>query len=247
MINFRKYLLTEGGLRPERQERSFIDIINRSAKNGPITINNIKNVIMANKMEESNLLGTEPYTDVILTLANNKTLNISLKGGTESGVSQAPSVAGGGLAGLKSLIPDVISKFLKKANQWYKKRYKRGDIIPDVYGKLNDSDVRIVIAGNEAMGGPIHYIYIGPMEVMGDLKGNKLTLNGKFFTVEEYANKHSIFFRLRKRRDDQPYEPEALDAEGNPLILGRSPSKGDSGRRIVVVDRIPSGAATVNL
>jgi hypothetical protein len=247
MVTFKKYLLTEAGLKPERQERSFIEIINSSAKDGPIAVNDIKNVTSAHKMEGTNLLGTEPYTDVVLTLSNNRTLNISLKGGTEDGISQAPSVAGGGLAGLKSLIPDVISNFLKKANQWYKKKYKQGDIIPDVYGKLKDNDVELVIAGNEDMGGPIHYVYIGPMNVTGDLNNNKLTLNGKFFTVDEYAKKHSIYFRLRKRRDDQPYEPDLLDNNGNPLILGRSPSKGDTGRRIVVVDRLPTGAAVIEL
>jgi hypothetical protein len=51
--------------------------------------------------------------------------------------------------------------------------------------------------------------------------------------------------RLRKRREDQPFEPTKKDSKGLPLILGRSPSRGDSGRRIVTAKKPPKNALTV--
>lgn len=247
MITFKTFI-TEGGVAAERQEKAFIDTINKYAKNGPITVQGIKNVTGARKMPGLNVLGTEPYTDVILATKNGD-INLSLKGGTETGESQAPSVAGGGMAGLQTLIPDIIGKFLTKANQWYKRQgFKRGDQIPDIYGQLNPEYTELVLAGTPDMGGPVHYIYVGPMDVrVKSFTNNKLTLNGVFHNVREYAKNHPVYFRLRKRRNDQPYEPDQMDAEGFPLILGRSPSKGDSGRRIVMVPSVPKQANIVTI
>lgn len=248
MVSFKEFLI-EGGVGAERQERGVIDAINRYAKKGPISVNQIKNVSSAEKMEGINELGTEPYTDVILTIGSGqKRINVSLKGGTESGVSAAPSVGGGGLVGLQTLIPDITKRFLINANTWYKKQgFKKGDLIPDVYGRLNEKDTLTVLKGTPAMGGPVDYMYIGPMDVVGAFKGDQLTLNGVFSDIKQYAKGHSIFLRLRKRREDQPYEPDLKDKDGNPLILGKSPTKGDSGRRIVLVDRVPASGNIVEI
>ena len=243
MVSFKEFLL-EAGTLAERQETGFINVVKKNTRNGPISINNtIHGVVNANKMTERNELGTEPYTDVILILEDGSKLNLSLKGGSEEGSAQAPSVAGGGMKGLIDLIPDVVSRFLKTANTWYKRRYKAGDNIPDVYGKLDKSDVLTVLRGTLAMGGPVDYIYIGPMDVIGKVVNNNLTLNGRLFTVKEYAKNHDIYFRIRKRREDQAYDPNTLDKQGNPIIFGKSPSKGDTGRRVVMVSSLPSNAS----
>lgn len=247
MVSFKEFLL-EGGKEAERQEQGVIAIIKKYAKQGPISVNQIKNVVDANKMEGLNKLNTEPYTDVILSLKDGSTINLSLKGGSSEGVSSAPSIGGGGLAGLQILIPDIVSRFLVEANRWYKKKgYKRGDAIPDVYGKMSDSDVELVLRGNDDMGGPVDFMYVGPMDVKGTFKNGKLELNGVLTDTATYAKKHSIYFRIRKRREDQTYEPDLKDKDGNPLILGKSPSKGDSGRRIVLVDRVPASANIVKI
>jgi hypothetical protein len=247
MVTFKEFIV-EGGQVSERQETALVSLIKKYAKNGPINVQGIKNVVDANKMPGINVLGTEPYTDVVLTTKSGP-VNLSLKGGTEAGVSQAPSVAGGGMAGLQTLIPDVIGKFLTKANSWYKKQgYKKGDQIPDIYGQLNPEYTNLVLTGTKEMGGPVHFIYVGPMDVtVKSFENNKLTLNGVFHNVKEYAKAHPIYFRLRKRRNDQPYEPDLKDAEGFPLILGKSPTKGDSGRRIVMVPSIPKQANVVSI
>lgn len=245
MITFKSFI-TEGGATSERQEIAFINTVNKYAKNAPITIHGINGVLGAKKMTGHNVLGTEPYTDVVLTTKTGN-VNLSLKGGTESGQSQAPSVAGGGLAGLQTLIPDIVGKFLIKANQWYKKQgYKKGDIIPDIYGQLSPEYTELVLTGTEEMGGPVDYIYVGPMDVkVKSFENNNLTLNGVFHNVKEYSKQHPIFFRIRKRRHDQPYEPDLKDADGYPLILGKSPSRGDTGRRIVMVPKMPKKQANI--
>ena len=243
--------IIEGGQSSERQERAFVDTINKYAKRvkGGITVNDIDGVVSAKKVTGLNVLGTEPYTDVALTLTDGSIINVSLKGGSEEGKASAPSVAGGGLVGLQALIPDLISTFLEKANEWYiDQGYKKGDVIPDVYGELNRKKTELVLRGTEDMGGPVDYIYVGPMDVkVSGFDGQALRLNGTFHEIAEYAKHHSIFFRLRKRREDQPFEPKMKDASGSPLILGRSPSKGDTGRRIVMVSSVPKSAAVISI
>lgn len=248
MQSFKEFI-TEGGATAERQEKAFIDTVNKYAKKGPITVGGIPDVVKAQKMQGLSKLGVEPYTDVILYTGSGKTVNLSLKGGTEAGESQAPSIAGGGMTGLQALIPDAIGDFLTAVNNWYlSKGYKRGDIIPDIYGQLNPNLTSLVLRGTKQMGGPINFIYVGPMDLkVKSFQNNILELNGVFYNVKNYAAKHPIYFRLRKRRDDQPYEPDLTDQNGYPLILGRSPSKGDSGRRIVMVPKLPKGANVVTV
>jgi len=53
--------------------------------------------------------------------------------------------------------------------------------------------------------------------------------------------------RIRKRREDQPFDPNLRDRQGFPAILGKSPSKGDSNRRIVISKRIPVNALSIRV
>jgi hypothetical protein len=242
-------VLSEGGESSERQEYGIIDAINKSSKGKPITVNGIKDVLKAEKMTGTNKLGTEPYTDVILTLKDGSKYNLSLKGGTESGLAIAPSVAGGGMEGLQTLIPDIVSTFLNKANQWYiSNKFKKGDQIPDVYGKLHPSKTALILKGTKDMGGPVDAFYIGPMDVkIKSFENGILQLNGTIQTIQDYVKTHSIYFRIRKRREDQSFEPNLKDKNGNPAILGKSPSKGDTGRRIVMTSSIPANANLIEL
>ena len=76
MGSFKKIIrniITEAGIKNERQEMGIITAINIIAnKNNPITVitdtNIIKNVIYASKKEGLNDLGQEPYTDIVFTL-----------------------------------------------------------------------------------------------------------------------------------------------------------------------------------
>jgi hypothetical protein len=241
------------GASAERQESGFIRLVSqaiRTNKNNPITIlgaNGIKitGVTGAKKYTGRQTTGSEPYTDIVLLLNKGKKLNVSMKG------EEAPSLAGGGLRGIELASPGLGAKYFKQVYTYLKetKKLNSGDKVPDVYGKIPDRLILDIIVGNESMGGPIDYMYVGPMNVIGryDAKKNVLTVNGNFSSAEEYAKENKLYFRLRARREDQRFDPNAKDAKGVPKIYGKSPSRGDSAGRLVVVkeDSVPSGASKI--
>jgi len=252
MGSFKKIIrniITEAGIKNERQEMGIITAINIIAnKNNPITVitdtNIIKNVIYASKKEGLNDLGQEPYTDIVFTLSNGKNINISAKG------VSAASLAGAGVTGLNSLVPNLLKKVLEKAlNTLIKKGYKKGDDIPDIYCKIPDEQKIIILTGNEKMGGPIDYMYQGPMDVKAqiDTKQNTVKLNGSLIKVNQYSKQHNLYIRIRRRRNDQTFDPNLKDKYGYPAIFGKSPSKGDSNRRIVITDHVPNSAILIDI
>lgn len=238
IIKFKQYI-SEAGASAERQENGFIKLIKdavKANKGNAITLKSqdgtVRNVISAEKYTGRQATGSEPYTDVQLILNNGKRVNVSMKG------PSAPSLAGGGLRGIEEIIPGIGYRFYDAAFKNHKnKRLKNGDKVPDTYGKLNDKDKNLLVIGNAAMGGPIDFMYIGPMDVSGDLKNGALTVNGKLINSQKYANEHDLYFRLRARREDQVFDSKARYPNGTPKIYSRSPSKGDSAGRIVVTDR----------
>ncbi len=236
-----KNLLKEAGSSTERQETAFIVAVNDAVEKygGPITLKTsgkaIKKVLKASKYIGRASSGSEPYTDVQIETAV-KIYNISMKG------PSAPSLAGGGLRGIEAIIPDLATNFLQAALKNHLKRgLKVGDKVPDTFGKLNDKDKKILVIGNASMGGPIDFMYIGPMSVATTYKRGTLTVSGKLIDVSVYAKNHDLYLRLRARRIDQTFDPNAVDTKGRPKIYSKSPSKGDSAGRIVVMDRATSG------
>lgn len=239
------------GASAERQETGFVSAIKKAVKankNNPVTVLaggvRVSNVIDAMKYSGRQASGSEPYTDVVLVLKNRKKVNLSLKG------EAAPSLAGGGLRGLEAIVPGIAGKFMKAAHkQLLAQGLNSGDKVPDVYGRISkDKKLKIVI-GNAAMGGPIDYMYLGGMDVKSkyDANSNILTfLNGSLQDSTTFANTHELYFRLRARREDQRFDPDA-EQGGVPKIYGKSPSRGDSAGRIVVTDSVPSTAVIVKV
>jgi hypothetical protein len=169
--------------------------------------------------------------------------NVSCKG------PSAPSLAGGGLKGLELAVPGIAEKFMKAAFAALSKKLNVGDKVPDVFGKITGSSKDKIVIGNTAMGGPIDFMYIGPMSVTKnyDKNTNTLKISGDFFEAKAYSQSHELYFRLRARREDQRFDPDAKDSKGIPKIYGKSPSKGDSAGRIVVIDKISSNGIVVNI
>jgi len=243
------------GASAERQENGVIKKINDAVKanmKNPITLVAgkviLNGVIFAEKYKGRQLGGSEPYTDVVIyVMSKGKKIpiNCSLKG------ESAPSLAGGGLKGLELAVPGIARKFMKTAFKELtdKKKLKMGDKVPDVFGKISHNDKLKIVIGNEKMGGPIDYMYIGPMDVNGtyDKKKNILSLNGNLTAADVYAKTHDLYFRLRARREDQRFDPDAKDRDGTPKIYGVSPSRGDSAGRIVVTDKVPSTGVIVRI
>lgn len=233
----------------ERQETGVVQAVNkavRANKNKPITVmaggTRITNIDSARKYTGRQASGSEPYTDVILDTKNGKAVNLSLKG------EAAPSLAGGGLRGLEAIVPGLASRFMKAAlDKLLEMGLKKGDKVPDVYGKIGPRTKEKIVVGTQAMGGPIDYMYIGGMDVKStyDSKTGTLTFNNaKLTESKEYAKTHELYFRLRARREDQRFDPDAQQG-GVPKIYGKSPSKGDSSGRIVVTDSVPKNAVIV--
>jgi hypothetical protein len=243
------------GASAERQESGVVKKINDAFKaNGknPITLiagkTTIPGVIGAEKYTGRQLGGSEPYTDVVICAmikGKKVDINCSLKG------ESAPSLAGGGLKGLELAVPGIAKKFMKAAFKELtgRKKLKAGDKVPDVFGKISDTDKVKIVVGNKAMGGPIDYMYIGPMNVVGkyDKTNSILVLNGSLTEAVKYAKTHDLYFRLRARREDQKFDPDATDRDGTPKIYGVSPSRGDSAGRIVVTDKVSSTGVIVKL
>lgn len=239
------------GIVSERQEIRFIaavaDAVKKNKKS-PVTIaargTTIQGVVGAEK-HARNASGGEPYADVVLTLHDKKTLNLSLKG------EEALSLAGGGLRGVETALPGIGNKFFRSAYEFAINRLKlnAGDSVPNIFAKLNFRQKLILVIGNKAMGGPIDYMYVGPMNVSAryDERKNTLNFNGALITAEDYAKTTSLYFRLRARRMDQTFDPDAKNSFGVPRIYSRSPSKHDVGGRLVITDEIPANAYTINL
>ena len=236
------------GQSAERQERGLIDAINegyglnqgkafkiQGAGGPPLT-----GCLSAMKYEGRSAAGTEPYTDVIITTKNGS-LNISNKG------TSAPSIAGGGLKGLELAVPGFTKRFLDAALKKYiDMGFTEGQSgIPDMYGKVSDDLKEQIVVGNAAMGGPINYMYIGPMDVRHSFNSGILRVNGRFYEAKKYAKENDLYLRLRKRRVDQPFAPNEMGRDGMPLILGKSPTRGDKGRRVVTVKKPPANAIVV--
>jgi hypothetical protein len=243
------------GASAERQEMGLIKKINaavKANKGNPITLvsadgTKIANVTGAKKFTGRQASGSEPYTDVVITIGKKNSINISMKG------EAAPSLAGGGMRGINMAAPGLAAKFMKAVYTYLVKKAKinPGDKVPDVFGKIPPRIVKTIIIGNVQMGGPIDYMYIGPMDVSGiyNKNTNTLPLNGSFTEAAKYAKKYDFYFRLRARREDQRFDPNAKDSDGVPKIYGKSPSRGDSAGRMVIIseDTLPRNAATVDI
>lgn len=242
------------GIQKERQETAFIKAIKdavRKNSNQPVNIRAgeivITGVIDAMKYTGRQESGSEPYTDVMLRCkGKSRQINIaflSLKG------ELAPSLAGGGMRGLEIIAPGIAGRFMKKAlERLLEMGLHEGAKVPNVYGKIDRILKERVVIGTTAIGGPIDYMYMGPMDIVAsyDDEKNLLVFNGSLIPAKEYAKSRELYFRLRARRDDQRFDPKAQQG-GIPKIYGKSPSRGDSSGRIVVTDSVPKDAIIVEI
>jgi hypothetical protein len=242
----------------ERQERGLVDAImtsqGLSKKVYISSLGSTINIINAVKNDPKDAgasyiphmkASKEPYTDMILNVKQSnrgQQLRVSMKG------DSAPSLAGGGLSGLMDIDPKMTKSVWAKAINYIKKQgFKQGDIIkaseiPDLSVRVPDELVRKVIVGTADIGGPITHMYIGPMDVTSQFNKStgQLTVNGKFYTVEEYIEKiPSFYIVIRKRDIDEngkiqiDIEGETTNTEGLPILF-KSPKKGKNNARVIV-------------
>ena len=234
-----------GKVETERQESALVNAINTAvAENGnkPITLETAKykleNVTGANKVSGVNDYGKEPYADVAIHLKSGATKLISAKG------TRAPSIAGGGIAGLMNVSKNIVGNAVKRAFKLYKEAYgdKEGMRFPpgkaiEVYVRIADKWVEPILRGTKEMGGPIDYMYVGPMDIDYDFekKSGKLTakLSGDLIDIDTYMEKiGNLYIRIRRRRKTQVLDFQSVDKYGFPNIFYQ---RGEGGRRFVLV------------
>lgn len=189
----------------------------------------------AEKVEGVSLLGNEPYIDILLHTTDKRKIGVSCKG------TCCPSLAGGGLKGLKSIDPNLVDRLFGSIEDVYsglgfKQSFEFFHIdIPDLFFQIPKDSVKRILSGTEEMGGPIDYMYIGPMEIEHSLIDNVLYLNGKFKSIDEYAEKE-LFFRIRQRDSKDKIltmDFQTYDREGYPFIHRHGKKKTS---RIVITD-----------
>jgi hypothetical protein len=234
----------------ERQELGLIQLLNETAARGGEyyvrSLGRNHKIKVATKNEGLSSLGQEPYIDVHIQTTKGTLLGISCKG------SSAPSLAGGGLVGIKAIVPDLLDKMYNAIQRYIidelghtEGQIVTADTIPDMFIPIPDKYVRQILVGNEKMGGPIDYMYIGPMDVTGNVSNQgEITLNGNFYSIEDYMRKiPNFYFRIRKR-DISPdgniqITFSRTNKEGFPLVF-MSPLTFRNNFRLVVTDKAAS-------
>lgn len=230
----------------ERQELGLINAIDESVrKNAKVWVPGIgRNVALrgARKREGLSDVGQEPYIDVYVTTEKGD-LGVSCKG------ESAPSLAGGGIAGMKVVVPDLLDKLYATIEKsLISKGFVEGMIvdaadIPDMFIEVPQRYFKKILVGNKKMGGPIDYMYIGKMDVKHSIeeRTSELKLNGNFYSIDDYMKKvGKLFFRIRKR--DLPSDNKIMityknkNKEGYPLIL-MTPKTKKNNFRLVTVDK----------
>lgn len=237
----------------ERQERGVIEAFRDAIKkNGYAKVDNIKgNIIYAEKKPGLSSINKEPYIDVVIRTDDDKEYGASLKG------TSAPTLAGGGLAGITLIVPDLITNTYDRVQKYMKSELNlshgavvNAELVPNIYVKIPNEDLMKILKGTEEMGGPVTHMYIGPMDVSYKISKDKtITFNngqGQFYTLQQYKKKvKNFYFRLRKRdihsSGKTQIEYKAKNTEGQTMLL-RQPNNGKNNVRLVVVseDDLPS-------
>lgn len=228
----------------ERQELECIQAVNESvAANGgkPITVKSgpsvIRDVVMAAKNEGQNGYGHERYADVLLTLKNGKVLGVSNK------MVKAPSLLGGGLETLYDLDPSYMKKVTNKALQaaLMSPKFEMGSNkkLSDIFIEFKNHDfLERAMRGTVKMGGPVHYMFIGPSSPMHEFKKGVLTFtDSNIYSTRQYAEKVKHFYIRIRRRDTTQVFTNEIDKKGIPLFFKKP---GGRERARFVIDKTAS-------
>jgi len=251
----------------ERQEISFIKIVNEAIANSEQKKINLKagniilnDVVLVQKVKEKSSLGTESYSDIRIKTADEKQVLLSMKG------EHTPSIGGGGIRGLNTIVKPLLKQFLENCKEYIKnyiaekypnlenieqKTVKELDI-PQIFGLIPKDKYNEILAGNIKMGGPVDYIYVGPMEVeKKNQEENIIELNGSLYSIEEFSvSSTQLYFRCRYRRGDQKIDLESVDKNDYPYIFSRSMKRSrERGRRVDVFTQqfVPKDAHKISL
>jgi hypothetical protein len=185
--------------------------------------------------------GAEAYTDVIFDSPNIKEIRVSLK----TDISEINGQ--GDIRTVELILPGVTNKFTKLLlNELINQDYGKGEQLPGLYGELSPLLRERVIIGNQSMGGPLDYVFLGDTKGYYDEERNIVEFSDPLITARIYAKTQSAFLNLRPFREDQTFDPEAQRG-GIYQIFGRSPTRGDDIIKIFVVSSVPKGSIVVDV
>jgi hypothetical protein len=223
----------------ERQEVGIITAINSVEGIKTVVGSNenfkITDVVRAEKIPTTGKI--EPIADIQLIRSKGSSpYRISAK------ANQAPTIGGGGLAGMSQLskpVTDFIEKFYEDASTHYKKIYDEHDEITpetDLYKTKYFKDVNRVIPsdiveeilrGTAAQGGPVDVYYIGDMDhVLVGVDNNTVTLSGEFLSIEDIAKDKTLYIHMKKRAGSYYYVDNMQTVNGItvPRIFAQRPN-----------------------
>ena len=236
----------------ERQEMGFINAIN--------SIEGIKTIIGKNGYKIPNVIEAdkydlpgyryEPYSDIQLKIQGQKNpYLISAKG------SSAPTLAGGGLAGI-TVLEDEVKEFVKllynKAYEFYKNIFDNTPEVDyntslyktkyfrDVSIKIPENIVLEILEGTPSMGGPVDAYYIGPMDVESKTEGSTIRLNGDIIPIEELAKDKTLYAHIKKRAGDYYFTDSTQTVNGItiPRIFTDKPGGSMAKSRFGILDKV---------
>lgn len=227
----------------ERQEIGMLKILNDPLYQNLVIDGIGCRIKGAQKKDGLNAYEKEPYADIVIKTMCDQEFGVSMKGG------RAPSIAGGGLSGLKKIDPDLIDRVYSSVISYYKgMNYCDNDLIDaklinDLFFEIPIESVRTILTGTAEMGGPVHFLYIGNMDVSPRKEDERLFFNGNFYSIEDYLNKtNKIYVRVRKREIDDSnkfvLKFSELNNEGYPVIL-KTYSSNKNSLRFVMTDTLP--------
>ena len=228
----------------ERQEYSFIEAANTaiSVYGTPIEIktlsSNLYPVYSIKKCSKINSYGKSSYVDILLNCGT-ETIGISNKS------YYSPSLFGGGLTSLididKNYIKHIFHKALKEALQSNDFQINSSQS-KDIYISISNKDfLQKAVIGNELMGGPVSYFYIGDMNISYELNKNTLTItNGKVISLNVFIKENDFFLRIRKRNRSQVFT-DGIDPRYNLPYIFRN-IHGNERSRLVGTISVPKNA-----
>ena len=234
----------------ERQEHGLVNVVNASA--GAVIQQMGITVKSARSLGGMNSLGKEPYIDIYITDTDGKEHGISMK------ASSSMTIGGGGTAGVYSMFPKLIQRCYDKVEQYLVDMgLEDQDVvphgaIPNLFFRIPEKYVYELMKGNEAMGGPIDWIYVGPSDVTGEVVAGELNLNGQFYSVEDFVKKtggaDQFFFRVRKRDlDGEMTEIDFTDVDRKyklPILMTNQSNK-KRNWRLLMTNKGPTNTTNI--
>jgi len=228
-------------------ERQVLKEINTAVlKNGnrPITLDiggtYFTEITGARRYSGSFYGANRPYTDIIIEKRNTKGINLAFSN----------SVLSESMERLEIVVPGIKYKFIKAIVKRIESLgLDDGDDVPNFFGAIDSRSTQKLIEGTYSVGGPINFMYLNIPKILKSKYNEEETLlflPGNLINIKNYSKELDLYLRLVPIHNDQKYDSKA-ERGGYKLIYGESPSRGESGNRIIVTTETTSDAVLVEI